>query len=211
MFKWVVCFQSSLDSGLPVKLWIQQFVKLLPIESCWGCWKVICQKDEKMSANWIYEILIGGRWLTQKFSVRFFILLEGGCKRLTLTVNLVSLLCKQTVHQWMAQETGFGFFGISPLYNEDFWDVMTNSEACKGLKIECNSRNSPRDMVNIRVFWGKYRVCIRNFCLTGVLGTPAFAFKRNQIISTTPVCLSGPCPNYVVTRALHYWESGARR
>ena len=42
--------------------------------------------------------------------------------------------------------------------------------------------NSPRDSVNISLFWGKHRECRRNFCFTGVLGTRAFALEIVKII-----------------------------
>ena len=45
-------------------------------------------------------------------------------------------------------------------------------------KSECNSLNSPRDSVNISVFWGKYRECRPSFCVTSVLGTPDFSLKE---------------------------------
>ena len=38
--------------------------------------------------------------------------------------------------------------------------------SAQSLKIECKSLNSPRDSVNISVFWGKYRECLSESCLS---------------------------------------------
>ena len=45
-------------------------------------------------------------------------------------------------------------------------------------KSKCNSLNSPRDSVNVSVFWVKCRECRRSFCFTSVLGTPDFSLKE---------------------------------
>ena len=57
-------------------------------------------------------------------------------------------------------------------------DVLGQWRSARSLKIECKSLNSPRDSVNISMFWGGYRECRRSFRCTGVLGTPAFTLKE---------------------------------